>query len=119
MECPFCGKEMRPGVIPPGQYGVRWISRDNGSSMEVDEVPLTRSHVLWYEDAKAFYCPDCRQVIVPVPEKGETFGDKEDRKMDELYHKVDRFRKDRELRQSEKKEEKKWNKRREKDPWEW
>lgn len=117
MNCPFCGKEMRAGTIPVYGESVRWVSKDD----EEEKIPLSRGTMWRFSErsAEAHYCPDCRQIIVPVPEKIETFSDKMTKKMAELSAKVDKAQEKWEHRRSEKKEEQKWTKRRGKDPWEW
>ena len=62
MDCPFCGKEMKEGLIASNDR-IAW--RDKHFA---DTVVLSG----YFDDyAKAFFCPDCQQVILPVPEKRE------------------------------------------------
>ena len=113
MICPFCGKEMREGFIPAGSSGLVWRS---GELLESD-VYLSRIPVLRGQSATAYYCPDCRQVIVPVPEL-EEFEDTVKRKlgavMENFVVAKDGFMEQREEKQRQKEKEK----RKGKDPWE-
>ena len=88
MDCPYCGKE------------------------------LSKNPVWRIEQAEAFYCPDCRRIIVPVPEI-ETTGQKLKKKLDQIRSDIEKNRENWQEQKAEQKEDKKWNKRKGKDPWEW
>ena len=70
------------------------------------------------EEAEAFYCLDCRRIIVPVPEI-ETTGQKLKKKLDQIRSDIEKTRENWQEQKTEQKEDKKWNKRKGKDPWEW
>ena len=62
--------------------------------------------------------PDCRRIIVPVPEI-ETTGQKLKKKLDQIRSDIEKTRENWQEQKAEQKEDKKWNKRKGKDPWEW
>lgn len=109
MDCPFCGKEMKEGTIPSG---LKWIE-DGLDSWE--GIPLSGG--LLGRAPKSFYCPDCRQIILPVPEI-EGMADKLRRKLDAVGEKIGAAQKQWEARRGEAAEEKKKKEFGSKDPWE-
>ena len=118
MNCPFCGKEMWEGAVPAQQSALRWTGRGPGEDGEPESVLLAKTPWFTNQEAQAFYCPDCRQVVIPVPEL-EPVSSRLKRKLDAARDRAEQAREDWETRQAEKKETNKWNRRRGKDPWEW
>ena len=120
--CPYCGKEMRDGVIPVLR-DIYWCPRGedgmlkDGFGDEKEQVWLGRAGLLGDYYTPARYCESCKVVIVPVPEI-DTLADKADRWLNKtlgsLGNKLDETLE----RREEKKTERKKKERREKDPWE-
>ncbi len=134
MECPYCKKEMREGFIPATQYRVRWIAGPPPREFldtfaDREQVWLSELPMLTYKTAEAFYCPDCKTVILPVKEFKDNF-DKFGDKVDEIGKKFagafDRFtasREEKDVRREAERRERESEKRQEnikkgKDPWE-
>ena len=109
MDCPICKQPMKKGVVPSGNTALRWYGGGG-------EVRLSKPSLICPE-AEAFYCPDCRHVIIPVPEI-EDFFDKLDRKLDEVKEKFTAARDELAEQREEKQAEKEKKKREGKDPWE-
>lgn len=115
---------MRRGGIPSGQGRLEWVTDGNEgpeSGLE-DRVPLTPIAWIFSQEAEAFYCPDCRKVIVPVPEiepMAQKLQETADLVTDAVTDRVEQLRKDWETCRAERREEMKWKKREGKDPWEW
>ena len=112
MNCPYCEKEMRQGSIPISGGKPVWCG-ENPDTGFFDEIKLSN----WMQSIEAFYCSDCRQVIVPVPEI-EDFFDKLDRKLDEVKEKFSAAKDDFVERRAEKQNQMEKHRRKEKDPWE-
>lgn len=119
MDCPYCRKEMRAGKIPASYDAVRWYEADEEIGY-TGGIPLSGRPIVKVKYAKAYHCPDCRMVIIPVPTEEEIEGP-----MAKLEKKWDAWgeRRSQELeqRQAEKdaeKKQQKQEKRRKKDPWE-
>ena len=110
MDCPFCGKEMKEGTIPSGS---RWIPDDGLDAGE--EVPLAVG--LLGTVPKSFYCPDCRQIILPVPEKAG-FWEAVQQKIDAASEKLNAARGQWEARCGEERERRQKKEFGSKDPWE-
>ena len=107
MDCPFCGKEMKEGLIP-SRDRLQW--RDKNYT---ERVFLSG----WTEEANAFYCPGCRQIVIPVPEI-EGMWEKMRRKAEAASEKIGEMRRRREVRQAQTKERKEKENLGRKDPWE-
>lgn len=117
MECPYCKKEMKQGIIPRVRDRLIWQGEYNRETFSLETVALQKYGLATVEDAPAHYCPDCRVVIVPVPE----FEKPEDmirRKWNSFTEKMNARREASETRREEEKREKRNEKRRKKDPWE-
>ena len=110
MDCPYCGKEMRPGSILTN----RWYP-DNVASNGIKMAKISFAN-----NTPASYCPDCRKVIISIPAEEE---------METVFEKFAKKQEAREQRRNEEREQKKTekaalerNKKREesrkKDPWE-
>ena len=111
MDCPFCGKEMKEGRIPSNNQ-LKWY--DNTVDTVMGEgVRLSES----FRTAEAFYCPDCRQIVLPVPEV-EGVLEKMERKLSAVGDKIDAAQKQWEVRRSQAKEQKEKKNLGRKDPWE-
>lgn len=120
MDCPYCGKEMREGGIPARQDAVKWLSGDRKDAeweAERERVLLSEVPYVTGKEARAFYCPDCRVVIVPVPEV-KTASDKLKQKWDAFTEKVEAVHEEKEAQRAEAKEKREKRKKRGKDPWE-
>jgi len=107
MDCPFCGKEMKTGTIPSG---VKWVEDDTFES-----VPLCGA--LFGRTPKSFFCPGCRQIILPVPEVEGALEFLE-RKLGAAGEKIETAKKQWEARRTEERKETERKKFGEKDPWE-
>lgn len=113
MNCPFCGKEMQEGAIPAMRSPLIW----RGKNLSGEDVYLTNTPILFSQEAAAFYCPDCRQIILPVPEL-ESFSDKMEQKLDAVTEKISSVAQEFKEQRDEKRKEKETKKRKGKDPWE-
>ena len=113
MNCPFCGKEMQEGAIPATRSALIWRRKD----LSGEDVCLTKFPILSSQEAIAFYCPDCSQIILPVPELESVF-DKIEQKLDVVTEKVSSAAQSRKEQRSEKREKKETERRKGKDPWE-
>lgn len=91
MDCPFCGKEMKAGGIPSGRSAVYWQENSEEIDAPREKVILSKNPVWGIEEAEAFYCPDCRRIIVPVPEI-ETTGQKLKKKLDQVRSEIEKTR---------------------------
>ena len=109
MDCPFCGKEMKEGIIPSG---FKWV--EDGQDAW-DGIPLTVG--LLGSAPKSFYCPDCRQIVLPVPEKAG-FLEAVQEKLDAAGGKNEAVQKEWEARRTQAKDEKRKKNFGQKDPWE-
>ena len=110
MDCPFCGKEMKEGRIPSG---FSWVE-DGRDAWE--EVRLSVG--LLGKAPKSFYCPDCRQIVLPVPEKAEGVLDTMERKLSAVGDKIEAAQKQWETQRNQAKEQKQKKEFGSKDPWE-
>jgi len=118
MECPYCKKEMRAGVIPGYRGRVEWIEDDLDPWFGAERgLRLSEPRFMTAERAEAHYCPDCRIVLVPVRDYEEPLA-KADRKLKDFTDKLERRRKEYEAQRAEEKQEKRRAERRKKDPWE-
>mgnify|MGYP000228937628 CR=1 FL=1 len=64
------------------EKGIRRFRRSSGLCWRGNSKP---------EEAEAFYCPDCRRIIVPVPEI-ETTGQKLKKKLDQIRSDIEKNR---------------------------
>ena len=119
--CPYCGKEMRDGAIPVYRGNMYWHPRNEDGTISNGfdsdgEILLGRAG-FFGGYTPAYYCENCKAVIMPVPEIECTL-DKLDRKLDEWREKRSAQQQARQAQREEKKREERSKKRREKDPWE-
>ena len=119
--CPYCGKEMRDGAIPVYRGNMYWHPRNEDGTISNGfdsdgEILIGRAGLIGGY-TPAYYCENCKAVIVPVPEI-DTLADKLDRKLDEWREKRSAQQQARQAQREEEKREEKSRKRREKDPWE-
>lgn len=65
MNCPYCGAPMEEGTITGDMHAIKWVSDDRKPGrLFRKRVPMTAS---WPEiQHDAFFCPDCKKVIVDV-----------------------------------------------------
>ena len=115
MECPYCKKEMAKGTVSSARDDLCWYPED--TPME-GVVTLAKMSFLTPADATAYYCEDCRMVLVPVPEKIEGPMDKLKKKWNDISDKIETASEARQARQEEERKEKQREKRGKKDPWE-
>ena len=113
MNCPFCGKEMRPGRIGSGD-DVRWHDNADQEDFFARGIRLSGA----FKPVEGFFCPDCRQIILPVPEKTEGVLDIVERKLSDAGDKIEAVQKEWEARRAQAKKEKKKKDFGSKDPWE-
>lgn len=114
MDCPFCGKEMKEGKIPSRDH-LRWVdSAEEG--VWGGGIRLSGT----FQEAQAFFCPDCRRIVMPVPEI-ESVWDKMQRKIGDATEKLGVVREQLEERHAQAeqtKKQKEKEKKGKKDPWE-
>ena len=60
MICPYCGQEMRRGMLTAGSRGITWWPSDGPSWNRV----LVAKNALWQSKAEAFYCGSCHKIIL-------------------------------------------------------
>jgi hypothetical protein len=105
---------MRPGCLRSGQR-IGWAPvRETGMPRPAAEIWLTGLNWSGDEEPPADYCPDCRVILLPVPEERENAVDRLKKKLEQLS---ERQKEHRTVREQEK-EEKRREERRRKDPWE-
>ena len=110
MDCPFCGKEMKEGLIP-SRDRLQW--RDKSYT---ERVFLSS----WTEEARAFFCPDCRQVVIPALEI-EGVWDKMKRKLNAASEELGAMRErleERHTQAAQAKSQREKEKKGKQDPWE-
>ena len=115
MECPYCKKEMTHGLIQSRNM-LTWTEGNEIGAVRADAIQLSQPSLL-VSTADAWYCPDCRTVIVPVPEI-EGPLDKLGKKWAKMTARRQEAREERAAQRSEEKKEQEKEKRRKKDPWE-
>ena len=68
MDCPFCGKEMKKGILSgDGRSPVTWKQGDRKAGF-VDRIVgagtvKAARRTLTTFTVEAYYCPDCRKMI--------------------------------------------------------
>ena len=121
MECPYCSKEMRAGYIATGGNGTSWVDNENNEENfwgMPNRVPLFRGG--WAAEGRgpgAWYCADCRKIVMDVPEIERT-GEKLKRRWNDLTGKATEKLKEARARRKEENREKERETNRKKDPWE-
>ena len=121
MECPYCNKEMRAGYIWTGSKGASWWDNENNAENfwgMPNRVPLFKGG--WAAEGlgpAAWYCADCRKIVMDVPEIERT-GEKLKRRWNDLAGKATEKLKEARARRKEENREKKRETNRKKDPWE-
>ncbi len=104
---------MRAGVIRSRDH-LQWRASD--ARWEDPGVRLSET----FQDVRAFYCPGCRQVIVPVPEV-EGVWKQMQKKLGEVSEKLSGMKEqfdERRTRADQAKKEKEHEKKGKNDPWE-
>lgn len=119
--CPYCGKEMRAGAIPASRDRLKWLSGSR-EDYKREEVWLSEYPLVTDKEARAFYCADCKMVIVPVLDF-KSIPDQLEEKWSAAAGKLSAAWDSREARREEAKRDKKLEKRQKnikkgKDPWE-
>ena len=119
--CPYCGKEMRMGAIPAHQNRLKWLSGSQ-TDFEREEVWLSEYPLVTGKEARAFYCMDCKMVVLPVPEL-KSIPDQLEEKWSAAAEKLSAALASRETRREEAKRDKELEKRQKnikkgKNPWE-
>ena len=66
-KCPDCGSEMQAGTIPLGRDSLIWASGSPGDS-DRERVLVGKASFWEEEPIQAFYCPDCKTVVLSAPE---------------------------------------------------
>ena len=66
-KCPDCGSEMRAGTIPLSRDSLIWASGSPGDSGR-EKVLIGKTSFMEEEPVPAFYCPDCKVVVLSAPE---------------------------------------------------
>ena len=115
MNCPYCGKEMQQGVV----WGAETWRPGNGDWLIGKEKEFVR---LWNwrdlrQSAQGHFCPDCRILIMPVPEV-EAPLDAVKNKLKGLKERTQQQKDSITADIAAQKEAKEKDKRRKKDPWE-
>ena len=121
MDCPYCKKEMKRGVIPAFRdYRIQWIEGekyDPFDGVKHETVRLSPPTFLSNSHADAWYCAGCRSVVVPVPEF-ESPREAITRKWNSLTDTLSQRLKASEARRAAERREKQSAERKKKDPWE-
>ena len=70
-KCPYCGRAMEKGSIPPGRYSLKWKSDyENRSSLNYmfnfDKKDVKLSSVWGEICCIAYLCRVCRKIIIDV-----------------------------------------------------
>lgn len=121
MECPYCNKEMRAGYIWTGSKGASWWDNENNAENfwgMPNRVPLFKGG--WASEElgpAAWYCADCRKIVMDVPEIEQT-SEKLKRKWNDLTGKAAEKLDEARARREKENREKKREANRKKDPWE-
>ncbi len=74
MKCPYCGCEMQNGIIQADNL-LSWIPDGESSLGKTRWAKSPRSVVLapYYflqpAEVEAFYCSDCRKIVIDVPDQ--------------------------------------------------
>lgn len=118
MECPYCKKEMRSGYIPSSNSSISWFPDEEYPARVLSDraVPLARDP---WEGAvvRACYCPDCRRIVINVPELENHWKSIKD-KLKDFTEKTAKQLEEHAEERREAQQEKEREKRRKKDPWE-
>ena len=66
MNCPYCDKEMQKGVIVANaKWSVVWKAEDeHGIVNDEGKVKLSKAPWLGPCEIEAFYCDDCKKMII-------------------------------------------------------
>ena len=121
MECPYCNQEMRAGYIATGGNGTAWVDNENNAENfwgMPNRVPLFKGG--WASEElgpAAWYCADCRKIVMDVPEIEQT-SEKLKRKWNDLTGKAAEKLDEARARREKENREKKREANRKKDPWE-
>lgn len=115
MECPYCKKKMKHGLIQ-SRNTLYWTEGNEIGRYDANAVQLSQPSLV-ISAADAYYCADCRMVIVPVPEIVSPL-DRMGQKWKEMNARRQEAREERATQRAEEKAEQQKKKQRKKDPWE-
>ena len=70
-KCPYCGKVMEEGRIPPGRYSLRWKSTQGYRGalnyfLNFDKKDIILSSIWDNSYCTAYLCRDCGKIIIDV-----------------------------------------------------
>lgn len=124
--CPYCGQEMRRGVIPSERDTVNWCPCiGDGNSFDTNRsVMLSRGGIFSNQMASAYRCEHCGVLIVHEPSAEEMkhpftkAAEKLGRKLDDWGAEQETRREQRRAEKDREEKEKAREKRGKKDPWE-
>lgn len=73
MKCPYCGKDMKKGIIPGDRYSLKWIpeEKNQGNLLQWFSKGIKLSDALMDHGVQGFYCDDCKKIIIDVKNKAE------------------------------------------------
>ena len=68
--CPYCGKEMRDGVIPAYRDHIEWMGRGKDGMLGSDpddknSVTLVKAGLFCNYQTPAYYCESCKVSLFP------------------------------------------------------
>lgn len=75
MNCPYCGKAMKEGLIPGDRFSLKWIPEENnkGNLLQWFSKGIKLSDPLMEHGAKSFYCHECEKIVIDVKNKREEY----------------------------------------------
>lgn len=75
MNCPYCGKELTPGFIYGGSYGVnhslRWLPENKMptlATLELESETLSTNRFSPQPKVKCYKCVYCKKMIIDLNE---------------------------------------------------
>ena len=77
MECPYCKHVMKRGRIQSGNL-LSWTPEGESSmgvsrwSKSPNSIVLANCSLLWGSEVDAFYCPNCKKIIINVDNQNES-----------------------------------------------
>lgn len=113
MNCPYCGKEMQQGMIANADA---WRPGD-GEWLMGKEKEYVRLWTWTNPKVEGHFCPDCRMIVVPVPETEEPLAAVKN-KLKDLKNRAQQQKDTLTADKAAQKEAKQKEQRRKKDPWE-
>ncbi|MDO4810641.1 MAG: PF20097 family protein [Eubacteriales bacterium] len=117
MNCPYCGKELHKGIIYSANP-LEWRRENDEMNCAGQETVRLTGFSFFGKNIESFYCPDCRIILMPAPEKTEGAVDK----MKGAWNRIQENLKEKtvaaEKQREEEREQKRKAEQRKKDPWE-